>query len=80
MAALDKRRWEKERHTFRRWRRHQGSVRPSLDVQDVALFQPKLRLVFVKEVEQGFDVHRVIEIHRLLCGILNPWHCDWLSN
>lgn len=57
-----------------------GSCSPSLDVQDVALSQPEPGLVFLKELQQGLDVHRVIEIHRLLCGILNFWHGDWLSD
>lgn len=65
---------------FRRRLRPVGSISISLDMQDIALFQPKAGLVFIKEVLQGLDVHLVIEIHYLLCGILNFWHCDRLSN
>lgn len=80
LGTLDKWHWKKEANIFRRWRRPEGSISLSLDMQDIALFQPKASLVFIKEVQQGLDVHLVIEVHHLLCGILNFWHCDWLSN
>lgn len=66
----------KGRNTFRRWH----SPRLSLDMQDIALLQPKPGLVFIKEVQQGPDVHLMVEVDHLLRGILNFWHCDWLSN
>lgn len=80
LGTLDKRHWGKETSTFGRWWRPEGSISLSLDMQDIALFQPKAGLVFIKEVQQGLDVHLVIEIHHLFWGILNFWHCDWLSN
>lgn len=62
------------------FRKPERSISLSLDVQDVALLQPKASLVLLKEAEQGLDVHLMIEIDHLRCGILNFWHCDWLSN
>lgn len=67
-------------NAFRRRRGPKRSIGLSLDMQDVALLQPKAGLVFLKEVQQGLDVHLMIEIDHLRCGILNFWHCDWLSN
>lgn len=52
----------------------------SLDVQEVALLQAEAGLVLVEKALQGPDVHRVVQIHHLLAGILDFWHCDWLTN
>lgn len=49
-------------------------------MQDVALLQPKPGLVLVKQVLQGPGVHLVVEVHHLLRGLLDFWHCDWLSD
>lgn len=67
-------------NAFRKRHGPERSISLSLDMQDIALLQPEAGLVFLKEAQQGLDVHLMIEIDHLRCGILNFWHRDWLSN
>lgn len=80
LSTWGKMRLGKGMNAFGKGHGPERSTSLSLDMQDIALLQPKAGLVFLKEAQQGLDVHLMIEIDHLRCGILNFWHCDWLSN
>lgn len=53
---------------------------PSVDFQDVSLWQTKFALILVKEFDQGVHVHAVVEVHFLLGWIINFGDGDGLAN
>lgn len=53
---------------------------PSVDFQDLSLWQAKFALVLVKEFDQGVHIHAVVEVHFLLGWIADFGDGDGLSN
>lgn len=53
---------------------------PSVDFQDLSLWQAKFALVFVKEFDQGVHIYAMVEVHILLGWIIDFRDGDGLSN
>ena len=53
---------------------------PSVDFQDLSLWQAKFALILVKEFDQGVHVYTVVEVHFPLGWIINFGDGDGLPN
>lgn len=53
---------------------------PSVDFQDLSLWQSKPAFVLVKELDQGVHVHAVVEVHFLLRWVVDLWNGDGLTH
>lgn len=53
---------------------------PSVDFQDLSLWQAKFAFILVKEFDQGVHVYAVVEVHFLLGRIINLGDGDGLPN
>lgn len=53
---------------------------PSVDFQNLSLWQAKFALILVKEFDQGIHIHGVVEVHFLLGWIINFGNGDGLPN
>lgn len=53
---------------------------PSVDFQDLSLWQPEPAFVLVKELDQGVHVHAVVEVHFLLRWVIDLWDGDGLAH
>jgi len=53
---------------------------PSVDFQDLSLWQPEPAFVLVKELDQGVHVHAVVEVHFLLRWVIDLWDGDGFTH
>lgn len=53
---------------------------PSVDFQDLSLWQAKFALILVKEFDQGVHIHAVVEVHFLWGWIVDFRDGDGLPN
>lgn len=53
---------------------------PSVDFQDLSLWQAKFAFILVKEFDQGVHIYAVVEVHFLLRWIINFGDGDGLPN
>lgn len=62
--------------------REEGAAEPvpSVDFQDLSLWQAKFALVLVKEFDQGVHIYAVVEVHFLLGWIIDFGDGDGLPN